>query len=399
MKGIGTCILTLFLFGSVGYTGDESTRARNFPESVHVSSLKERLGVRSNATAVEGYSFVTFIPFVTRAQNTRTNLGLNNISRDSVVKGSNPVANVHIFLVDSGGFPAGEGDYVVQSNELLQINDVMTALHGDVDTGWLLMFSDEPLEAWASVIFNDTNDPSIEIGERSAYARLLIPSTVKTDAYQSSLVLVNVGSGRGEVVIKIFDQKGTLLTSKSVFIDEFGTYVDPDIRSSVSGTFGEIIVEARNPSVFLIGSSIVKSSNGTGAFFPAVPLPPETLTSVAGVWKGNLTGTLNNAQVELSLLQEQTSLFGTLKIVSGIFATGATSLSVSGSVAQSGTTQRYFLRAANSFDGSGNFYSFHLYAPQLNASKLEGSTLYLDEKGARETGTFSLTRTGSIIVP
>ena len=72
---------------------------------------------------------------------------------------------------------------------------------------------------------------------------------------------------------------------------------------------------------------------------------------------------------------------------------------MSGSVSQSGTTQRYFLRAANSFDGSGNLYSFHLYAPQLTAPKIEGSTLYLDEKGARETGTFSLTRTGSIIAP
>ena len=71
-------------------------------------------------------------------------MGLNNISRASVVKGANPVANVHVFLVDSGGYPAGEGDYVVQSNELLQINDVITALNGDVDTGWLFILSDEP---------------------------------------------------------------------------------------------------------------------------------------------------------------------------------------------------------------------------------------------------------------
>ena len=44
---------------------------------------------------------------------------------------------------------------MVQSNELLQINDVITALNGDVDTGWLFILSDEPLYAWASVIFNE----------------------------------------------------------------------------------------------------------------------------------------------------------------------------------------------------------------------------------------------------
>ncbi len=400
MNRMSVCIAALQLCGAIHLLGGESVQvSRSLRERTHVSTILKRSGDRFEATANDGYSFVMFIPFVTRAQNTRTNLGLNNNSKASVVKGANPAANAHVFLVDAGGFAAGEGDYVVQSSQMLQINDVITALNGDVDTGWLFILSDEPLDAWASVIFNETNDPSVQLAERGAYSRLLIPSTAKTATYQSSLVLVNVGDDRGECLIKIFDQNGTMLASKSAFIDAFGTYVDPDVRSSVPGTFGEIVVEARSSAVFLLGSSIVKSANGTGAFFPAVPMGPENLTSVAGVWRGSLTGTLNNAQVEVTLYQERTLLGGTLEILSGTFATGATSLSVSGGVQRSGTTERYVLRAGNTFNGSGNFYSFQLYAPQLSGAKIEGSTLYLDEKGARETGTFSLTRSGHIIPP
>ena len=56
------------------------------------------------------------------------------------------------------------------------------------------------------------------------------------------------------MLIKVFDQKGTLLNSKSVFIDEFGTYVDPDIRNSVSGTFGEIISKPGIPPSFSLAA-------------------------------------------------------------------------------------------------------------------------------------------------
>ena len=76
MKRIGSCILTLLLFGSVCYAGDEVAKTSgNLADSVHLSRLVEKFGVRSNATAVEGYSFVTLIPFVTKAQNTLELIG------------------------------------------------------------------------------------------------------------------------------------------------------------------------------------------------------------------------------------------------------------------------------------------------------------------------------------
>ena len=48
-------------------------------------------------TAVQGYSYLTFIPFVSRQSGVRTNLGLNNFTLSSVVNGDKPSANVRSF--------------------------------------------------------------------------------------------------------------------------------------------------------------------------------------------------------------------------------------------------------------------------------------------------------------
>ena len=52
-----------------------------------------------------------------------------------------------VILVDQQGSLAGSKSYVVGSEELLQINDVIKDLQGDVDRGWLYIISDEPLSS------------------------------------------------------------------------------------------------------------------------------------------------------------------------------------------------------------------------------------------------------------
>ena len=220
-----------------------------------------------------GYSYVIFVPFVTKDDNTRSNLGLNNFGQVSFVKGNNPSANVKVVLIDEAGFQAGQGDYVVRSNELLQINDVVSSLGADGGNGWLIIFSDEPLTAWASVILNATDDPSIELATTSLGTRLMIQSSVRTGAFQSSLIINNIGDG-GNVDIKIYGSDGTLITTKKVFIEAFGLYVDSDVRSPAPGTFGQIVIEAEDNSTLLIANSIVKSAKGTGAFFPRFCVAP-----------------------------------------------------------------------------------------------------------------------------
>jgi hypothetical protein len=128
-----------------------------------------------------GYSYLTRIPFVTAETSFRTNVGLNNFSQLSFVKGANPPANVRLTLVDQQGHVAGQGTYVVRSNELLQINDIISALSGNVAMGWLEVLSDEPLTAWASVIFNTTNDPCLP---EKPHERLILWQPFSTTAGQ-----------------------------------------------------------------------------------------------------------------------------------------------------------------------------------------------------------------------
>jgi hypothetical protein len=84
---------------------------------------------------------------------------------------------------------------------------------------------------------------------------------------------------------------------------------------------------------------VAPSANGTGAFFPAFALPPASLKSIAGIWEGPLTGTLINAQVKVTLLQEGTLLFGEIEIVSGSFPTAQKTISIRGSISNDGTSE------------------------------------------------------------
>lgn len=347
-------------------------------------------------TAAQGYSYITILPFVSRQSGVRTNLGLNNFTQSSIINGDQPSANVLIFLVDQQGAMAGSKTYVVGFNELLQINDVITDLQGDVDWGWLYILSDEPLSAWASVILNSTNDPSIELGTRFGGQRLAIQSSAKTNTFISSLIILNLGNG-GNVKVRIYDPQGQEISSKDVFIQSFGLYLDDDIRQEVPGTFGQIVIEAVDSNPYLMASSIVKSTNGTGAFFPATSLPSVNVRSIAGVWEGNLVGTTINAQIRVILNQEGSYLFGSLNITGGTFPTSSTSISISGFVISDATYQ-YVLESDDHLDSAVSFYTLNLYAPPVTGVKMSGKTLYADEKGLRETGTFVIDRTGDISI-
>ncbi len=344
----------------------------------------------------DGYSYEVVIPYVTRANDTRTNLGINNFTPSSLVKGDKPEANVLVVLVDSVGEFAGFNSYVVRTNELVQVNNVITDLQGDVDTGWLDILSDEPIDVWASVIFNSTNDPSILTGSGAAGSRLVIQSSVKSDTFQSSLVILNLGDS-GEVTVSIFDNQGQQVSTKTKFVQSFGLDVDNDVRDEAVGTYGQIVIEAADSGPFLIASSIVKSKNGTGAFFPAASFPPPTFKSIAGIWDGTLSGTSINAQVSVTLFQEGGGFFGSMQINSGDFPIAGGGLSISGSSVNDPNYQ-YLFESTRHLDSTVGLFSLFLYAPPLTGDTMSGKLLYVDETGAHETGTFSLQRVDHIIV-
>ena len=83
---------------------------------------------QANQESFEGDNYINLIPLVTNEGGARTNVGLNNFSRFSVHKGADPQASVAIGLYDPSGNLDSSGVFSVRSNQMLQINRIMTAL-------------------------------------------------------------------------------------------------------------------------------------------------------------------------------------------------------------------------------------------------------------------------------
>jgi len=359
----------------------------------------------------DGASYVNIIPYVAADANTRTNVGLNNFSQNSLTHGMSPSTGVTIGLFDPQGNLSGSGEFTVGSNHLLQLDNIISRLAGNIAAGWLLIYSDEPLTAWASVVRNDNNDPAIELAiadqinkpvafAESTGTRLMIQSSAKLGAFQSSLAVVNVGSGDGNLAVKIYDNVGVLLNTKTAFLQADGMYIDNDIRSSSPGTFGQIVIEvtdanaADNNAPRLVANSFIRSTNGTSGFFPAFALPQANTISIAGRWEGTLSGgTLINAQARIDLFQERDMLYGRLEILSGTFPTTRRNFLVVGDIIDNS----YVIQIQNIFDSdpSLSLLSYRLFG-ELVGGRLQGDTIYFDERNRSSVGRFDLGRTGDI---
>ena len=361
--------------------------------------------------STDGASYVSIIPYVAADANTRTNLGLNNFSQNSLTHGPSPNTSVVIGLFDAQGNPSGSGEFTVGSNHLLQLDNIISRLGGNIAAGWLLIYSDEPLTAWASVVRNDNNDPAIELAiadqinkpvafVESTGTRLMIQSSAKGATFQSSLAVVNVGAGDGNLVVKIYDNVGVLLDTKTTFLRADGMYIDNDIRSNAPGTFGQIVIEVTDANASdekaprLVANSFIRSSNGTSGFFPAFALPEANTISIAGIWDGTLSGgTLINAQARIELFQERDMLYGSLEILSGTFPTTRRNFLVVGDIIDNS----YVIQIQNIFDSdpSLSLLSYRLFG-ELVGGRLQGDTIYFDERNRSSVGTFNLGRTGDI---
>ena len=384
----------------------------------HFAILRRKIQDQSRArlegdaqVSTDGASYVNIIPYVAADANTRTNVGLNNFSQNSLTHGASPSTRVEIGLFDPQAVLSGSGIFTVASNQLLQLDNIISRLGGNIAAGWLLIYSDEPLTAWASVVRNDNNDPAIELAiadqinkpvafAESTGTRLMIQSSAKGATFQSSLAVVNVGAGDGNLVVKIYDNVGVLLNTKTAPLRADGMYIDNDIRSNAPGTFGQIVIEVTdanagdNNAPRLVANSFIRSTNGTSGFFPAFALPQANTISIAGRWEGTLSGgTVINAQARIDLFQERDMLYGRLEILSGTFPTTRRNFLVVGDIIDNG----YVIQIQNIFDSdpSLSLLSYRLFG-ELVGGRLQGDAIYFDERNRSSVGTFNLGRTGDI---
>ena len=375
------------------------------------STAEARLTAQAAST---GDSYVNIIPYVTTENNTRTNLGLNNFSTDSVVNGVSPFANVSIGMFDPKGNLAGSNAKTVQSNQMLQVNSIVADLGSTSPSGWLLIFSDEPITAWASVIFNSSQDPSIELavsdqvykpagfveGQGTVYNPLMIQSSTKAGIYLSSLVVANIGTADGVLSIKLYDQNGNLQTTlPPVTVKANGMYINNDVRNTV-GLFGPIVISVSDPvpndtkAPRIVAVSLVKSNQDTSAFFPGFALPQSNTKSMAGHYTGTLTGSTINAQIDVLLFQECDMLYGTLDVTGGTFPLQSKGFLLSGEVIDN----NYLFQTQDAFDtdSSQTFFALRLFGQFTTATAITGDYIYFDEQNRSERSTFTLNRIGDI---
>ena len=385
---------------------------------------------QANQESFEGDNYVTVIPLVTNENGARTNVGLNNFSRFSVRKGADPVASVAIGLYDRSGNLDRTGVFDVRSNGMRQIDSVFKNLDpvdggGAATTGWLLILSDTPITAWASVILDRvSNDPAMELAiadqifkpeafvesQGTSFNPLLIQSSAGVGSFKSRLAVVNIGTGAGRLRIKLLNNAGDVQQSLAPYdLRANGMFVDNDIRSTVPGTFGPIVIEVEdlNPTrgdldPRIVATSLVESTTGPFAgFFPAFALPQPDNPAIAGVWEGDVTGDIMNATVRVTLHQERDMLYGILDILGGSFPTTDMEFRVSGEVVNGSV----FLEIRDRFDdcmeedGACTFIGYRMFAPSISGETMDGDTIYFDETDRLDKGGFSLTRVSAVYPP
>lgn len=382
---------------------------------------------QTNQADIEGDNFVNIIPFVTNENGARTNIGINNFSQSSLSQGESPLASGGIGLYGPSGNLDRAGAFSVRSNEMRQINGIINALTpvqggGATTSGWLLIFSDEPVTAWASVILDRTNnDPAMlvaiadQIFKPSAFVEsqgtpsnpLLIHSSVKRGSFKSRLAVVNIGSGQGRVSVKLFTQAGALQqTLPAVDIDPSGMFVSDDIRMPVPGTFGPITIEVEDIDTEdehmprIVATSLIESTTGPFAgFLPAFALPQHTTSAIAGVWEGSVTGAIMNAEVRLTLYQERDMLYGSFDILSGTFPTTDRFFSIKGDVIDGSVLLeiQQVLDDCHRIDSDPcTMFAYRLFAQSISGTTISGNTIYIDRSDRSDRGSFTLERVGAI---
>ena len=376
---------------------------------------------------IDGTNFVNIIPFVTKENGARTNVGINNFSQSSLARGERPEATVEIGLYGPSGDLDRSGIFSVRSNEMLQINHIINVLDpvqggGSATTGWLLIFSDEPVTAWASVILDQTsNDPAMlvaiadQIFKPAAFVEsqgtpsnpLLIHSSVKGGAFKSRLAIINIGSGEGRLTVKLFSQSGALQEAlPAVSIDPSGMFVSDDIRMPVPGTFGPITIEVEdvdtedNYRPRIVAISLIESTTGPFAgFLPAFALPRNTTSAIAGTWEGSVTGGITNAEVRLTLYQERDMLYGRLEILSGTFPTTDRFFDIKGDVIDGSVLleiQQVLDDCRHPDSDPCTVFAYRLFAESISGNTLSGDSVYIDGSGRSDSGSFTLNRMGAI---
>ncbi len=220
------------------------------------------------------------IPFVVDNLAFRTNLGINNL-------GSTPAA-VDLLLAENNGLLVTQKSVTVPAHGMRQINNVIRELEEASGLtgreGYLILDSAESIGAWASQIDNVSLDPSLENSgqETGATNRILLPSSVSSGRFLTSLIVINTSAKAGTVAIRVRDGAGNLrllVSSQPIAARGYFYFGDFYRAAGLSDVFGPIEVEG-SEGLQLLATERIFTQENTSAYFEGVDLARAAKTLV-----------------------------------------------------------------------------------------------------------------------
>jgi hypothetical protein len=229
------------------------------------------------------------IPFVTDAAQFRTNLGLSNPSSQA--------ATATLTLYDATGNVLGSQTDTIPAHGLHQHNNVVRYLVGsDPNTirnqsGAVVVTSDQPVIAYATQIDNQTNDPSLLVGNAHGGADLVIPSTTSVGKFRSTLSLQNVGGGTTNVTLRLRNTSGAIVKESSPFVLPANGYYSVDNLHAilgVNGVYGPLEIHATDSVPLVATSRVLAVNTRTSGFFNAIDPAEAARTGIVPITLNNI---------------------------------------------------------------------------------------------------------------
>lgn len=231
-----------------------------------------------NAVEIVSMGYVNYFPLVSDTSQFRTNLGIRNLDQQE--------ATVSISWANREGVSSRERTATVGPRGFLQINNVLRfAMEAGAVTnssGSLRVISDRPFSSFISLIDNQTQDPSLQVGVARGSPRLLLSSSTNQGRFRTRLVILNLGSLSAAARIRARDretgEEAGLLGG--IQIPPNGFHVTDDVLGELGlgSSFGPLEIDSATAQP-MIAVALITSTERTGGFLVAVPVDLPLVTA------------------------------------------------------------------------------------------------------------------------
>ena len=224
-----------------------------------------------DAVEIVSMGFINYFPLVSDTSQFRTNLGIRNLGEQE--------ATVSISWGNQEGESSRERTATVGPRGFLQINHVLRFVRrasSVTDTsGSLRVISDRPFNSFISLIDNETQDPSLQVGVSQGSPKLLLSSSTNQGRFRTRLVIMNLGSLSAAARIRARDRETGEETGLigGIQIPPNGFHVTDDVLGDLGlgSSSGPLEIDSATVQP-LIAVALITSTERTGGFLVAAPV-------------------------------------------------------------------------------------------------------------------------------